>query len=134
LQRGAIERARGPAPLNGDRFSIQGRECIRNLDSSYAHGLPINGRVVDAAPGRELLDEGGNFHTILEHANLRQLGLIHRPPSKRQAKCDDFLCAGGNIRERNELDIDAARRLGRCEELGRKQVTSFQLLDCKFRS
>ena len=133
LQRGAVERARGPAPLHGDRLGVQRGERVRNLDAGHADRLSVDGRIVDAAPGRQLLDERGNLHAVLEHADLRQLGLIHRAARERHAEGDDLLRAGRDVGQRNELHIDAARRLGRGEELGREQVTSFQLLDRKLR-
>src|SRR5262249_31313109 len=114
------------APLHRDRFGVERAESVGNLNPGDADGLPVDGRVVDVVPGRQLLDERRDLRAVLEDAELRQLGRAYRAAREGHAEGDDLLGAGGDVGQRNELDVDTARRFRRRQERRGEQLAVLQ--------
>ena len=106
-----IERPRRPAPLHRHRLRVdQLAERVTDLDSGHAHVLPVDGRVVDAPPGRQILHPGRDLRPVHQHAQVGQLRRRHRPARERHAERHRLRRAGGHIGQRLELHVHRARR------------------------
>jgi hypothetical protein len=119
--------------LDGDVFRGYRGERVVDLDAHHAHRGSIQGGHQAMAPGRHLVDIGGNLDSTLEHPEIGQPGNRERPAGKWHAKGDQLVAAGSDRLGGNQLHAHAAaadrqghERFNRLDRTGQDQAQAKQ--------